>query len=66
MNSATPPNIITSALQGSQKEKTDEGEYLFEYIAKNFPNLAKETYPHPVVTERSMPRHIVIEMAKNQ
>ena len=54
-NSATRSNVITFILQESQKKKREKGaeNSVEELIAKNFPNLGKETYPDPGGTENS-------------
>ena len=70
-NSATPPSVIISALQESEKRKGGR-RFIEETKAENFPNLKTEIQiqeaqrsPKKITTRRVTPRHKVIKMATN-
>ena len=68
------PRGLTLTLWGSQEKRERKGQNLFEEImAKNFPNLGKETdiqvqeaqrTPNKMNLKRSTPRYIILKMSK--
>lgn len=67
--SQTTSSKQTFTLQGSQKKKRrkETENLLEEIIAKNFPNVGKETdiqVQAQGVPRRSIPRHIIIKMSE--
>lgn len=54
----------TCIVRVPMEKREKESENLFEEKWWNFPNLGKETFPDPRSPERSIPRHIIIQVSE--
>ena len=73
MTSGTTSSTLTFTLYKSKKEKKEAENAFKDIIAKNFPNLGKEKdiqaqevqrVPNKINPKKSIPKHIIIKMAK--